>query len=338
MTPAVAGPTARGRGPAARRHRQPGPGAPGAGHRAPAAAADQRGHPRAAAAPGGGRLRRRAAGARRRRGRPRGAQLRPRRGGHRARTGLGAHRCRAGQRRPAAAAVPRRGRRLRPEPVPLAGLAVPAVRPRRHHAQRPEPGQRRVPGRPRRRADRLRPGLARATRCGTWPARPGCGPRCGCPRTPPTSGGTASCAGCGSWWTPTGWSPSGGRGWSPRSCGHHDWMYALVRDGARHGVPGFAAYWSAGDRGTRRAGPDLAGRATSTRCAPRCCDGRGRAARVRAGLTRPGGSDPPLRAARHTRHSPRSRRSPRTRGSPRTAGSPRSRGNPRRPAARHRAA
>ena len=26
--------------------------------------------------------------------------------------------------------------------------------------------------------------------------------------------------------------------------GHHDWMYALVRDGARHGVPGFAAYWS----------------------------------------------------------------------------------------------
>jgi aminoglycoside phosphotransferase (APT) family kinase protein len=26
--------------------------------------------------------------------------------------------------------------------------------------------------------------------------------------------------------------------------GHHDWMYALVRDGARDGVPGFAAYWT----------------------------------------------------------------------------------------------
>jgi hypothetical protein len=26
--------------------------------------------------------------------------------------------------------------------------------------------------------------------------------------------------------------------------GHHDWMYALVRNGARDGVPGFAAYWT----------------------------------------------------------------------------------------------
>jgi hypothetical protein len=26
--------------------------------------------------------------------------------------------------------------------------------------------------------------------------------------------------------------------------GHHDWMYRLVRDGARQGVPGFAAYWT----------------------------------------------------------------------------------------------
>ena len=26
--------------------------------------------------------------------------------------------------------------------------------------------------------------------------------------------------------------------------GHHDWMYGLVRDGARDGVPGFAAYWT----------------------------------------------------------------------------------------------
>lgn len=26
--------------------------------------------------------------------------------------------------------------------------------------------------------------------------------------------------------------------------GHHEWMYELVREGARRGVPGFAAYWS----------------------------------------------------------------------------------------------
>lgn len=34
----------------------------------------------------------------------------------------------------------------------------------------------------------------------------------------------------------------------------HDWMCGIVRDGARHGVPGFAAYW----------GPDAADRARRT--------------------------------------------------------------------------
>jgi Ser/Thr protein kinase RdoA (MazF antagonist) len=37
--------------------------------------------------------------------------------------------------------------------------------------------------------------------------------------------------------------------------GHHDWMYGLVRDGARRGVPGFAAYWT----------PDTAERAERAR-------------------------------------------------------------------------
>ncbi|MBW0115849.1 phosphotransferase enzyme family protein [Pseudonocardia abyssalis] len=37
--------------------------------------------------------------------------------------------------------------------------------------------------------------------------------------------------------------------------GHHDWMTALVGDGARRGVPGFAAYWT----------PDAAARAARTR-------------------------------------------------------------------------
>lgn len=37
--------------------------------------------------------------------------------------------------------------------------------------------------------------------------------------------------------------------------GHHDWMYALVSDGARRGVPGFAAYWT----------PDTQGRAERAR-------------------------------------------------------------------------
>ena len=34
----------------------------------------------------------------------------------------------------------------------------------------------------------------------------------------------------------------------------HDWMCAIVADGAAHGVPGFAAYW----------GPDAAARARRT--------------------------------------------------------------------------
>jgi hypothetical protein len=37
--------------------------------------------------------------------------------------------------------------------------------------------------------------------------------------------------------------------------GHHDWMYALVSDGARSQVPGFAAYWT----------PDTAARADRAR-------------------------------------------------------------------------
>ena len=74
------------------------------------------------------------------------------------------------------------------------------------------------------------------------------------PPTPPTTGGTASCAGCGSWSTPTGWTERGPRRAVGRGAGHHDWMYALVRDGAGHGVPGFAAYW----------GPEAAARARRT--------------------------------------------------------------------------
>lgn len=30
--------------------------------------------------------------------------------------------------------------------------------------------------------------------------------------------------------------------------GHHDWMFALVADGARNGIPGFAEYWTPGTR------------------------------------------------------------------------------------------
>ena len=166
---------------------------------------------------------------------------------------VGAHRCRAAQRRRAAAPLPRRGRGLRPVAPRLAAPAAAAARRGRDAAQRPQPRQRRLPRRPRRRADRLRPG---------GPGLPAVG-----------RGGAARL------WVPLrapsdvaderrdraivrarilvdayGLDEAGRLGLVDAVRASHDWMCGIVADGAAHGVPGFAAYW----------GPDAAARAQRT--------------------------------------------------------------------------
>ena len=63
------------------------------------------------------------------------------------------------------------------------------VRRRRHQPQRPEPGQRRLPRRAGRRADRLRPGRARRPAVGRGRRRPAVGAAALTRSTPPTRGG-----------------------------------------------------------------------------------------------------------------------------------------------------
>ena len=194
----------------------------------------------------------------------------------------------------------------------------PPVRPRRDHAQRPEPGQRGVPGRPGRRADRLRPGRPRRPAVGRGRRRPDVGAAAAARRHPRRAPGPRAAPAPGPGRRLRRWTRAAGRGWWTRCAATTTGCTRWSATGPRRGVPGFAAYWSAGDRGPRRAGPGLAGAQHRQRWPPRCV---GRI--VRRIRPRDRGPDRPRRAARRSPRTRRSPRSRRTRCSPRSAGSPR---------------
>ena len=91
---------------------------------------------------------------------------------------------------------------------------------------------------PRGRADRLRPGGARARRCGTWRRPRGCGRRCARPPTSPTTRRDRALARARILVDAYGLDEAGRLGLVDAVRASHDWMVGVVADGAAHGVPG----------------------------------------------------------------------------------------------------
>ncbi|CAA9231080.1 MAG: aminoglycoside phosphotransferase, partial [uncultured Blastococcus sp.] len=144
-------------------------------HRPSAAARHQPGDARPAPASRRGRVRRSAPLPGHRRAGPGGAVLRPRHRDHAAVSAVGSDRRGTRQRGGPAAALPRCGQHLRSGALRLAAFPTVTLRRRTRQSQRPESGQRRVPGRPRCRTHRFRPGQSRLPGLGRRRRRPAVG-------------------------------------------------------------------------------------------------------------------------------------------------------------------